>query len=136
MTIGQGILKEVGGHLLPGPRDLVLHVSGPRLIAPHLTEIMEQSGNGDALGGDLQPVELLDPFPGQVVLKTVVDVEAVVTQPSGIGPVVPGRGRAGKEIGLVFQVIQKGVGALPVDIFPKDLHKFFFSAHRFLPGAI
>lgn len=56
----------------------------------------------------LQPVQLLNPLPGQVVHQAVVDVEAVLTQAALVTAVEAGGGGGGEKIALVLQVLQQG----------------------------
>ena len=68
-------------------------------------------------------------LPGQVILEAVVDVQAMLAQAAGVGPVVPGRGRGGEKVAFVAQVVQQGLGPFPVDVFPENLDEFLFGCH-------
>ena len=92
VAIGQGVVKGIGGHGLPLAR-LVFHVAGALFIAADLTQIVEQSHDGDGLVAVLQAIELLHPLPLEIVHQAVVHVQAVVAQAALIGPVIPGRRR-------------------------------------------
>ena len=134
MAVGQCILIIKGGHRRPfavGP----LHVAGARLVAPYLAQVVEQGGHGHRLGGVLQAIELLHPLPGQVLGQTVVDVDAVLAQAPGVGPVESGGGGRGKKVRLVFQIVQQGVGPLPADVGGVELDEFFFVGHRGPPSV-
>ena len=90
---------------------------------------MAQRYNGDGLAAVVQAVELLHPLPLEVVHQTVVDVQAVLTQPALVGPVVAGGGGSGEEIALVLQIVQQLVGPLPGDVGLENLDKFLFAGH-------
>ena len=75
------VIKSKGGYPLPLSSGIVLHVPKALFIAAHLAQIMEQGHHCHTLLTVLQAIQLLDPFPGQIVHQTVVDIQAVVTQP-------------------------------------------------------
>ena len=94
---------------------------------------MEQGHQGNALLGILQAVQLLHPLPFQIGAQALVDVDAVLAQAAGVGPMEPGRGGGGEKVALVLQVVQQGVGTVPMDVLPVDLQKCFLSVHDSSP---
>lgn len=93
VSIGQRVIKSKGGDPLPLSSGIVLHVPKALFIAAHLAQIMEQGHHCHTLLTVLQAIQLLDPFPGQIVHQTVVDIQAVVTQPAPHRPRGIGRRR-------------------------------------------
>ena len=47
---------------------------------------MEQRGDGDVLRRVVQAIEFLNPLPLQIGAQAVVDIQTVVAQTAGIGP--------------------------------------------------
>ncbi len=69
---------------------LSLHIPGGGFVTADLAQVVEQGHQGNGFRAVLQAIEVRDPLPGQVLGQTVVDVDAVLAQAPGVGPVVPG----------------------------------------------
>ena len=129
VAVGKGVVKLVGGHLLPLPGGVILHVAEGFLIAAHLAQVVEQGHHRHRLLAVLQAVQLLDPLPLEVVHQAVVYVQAVLAQPALAGQVVPGGGGGGEKVAFVLQIIQKGVRPGACDLLFENLNKFLFAGH-------
>ena len=89
VAVGEGVLIGEGGHL--GPLAVLsLHIPGGGFVTADLAHVVEQGHQGNGFRAVLQAIEVRDPLPGQVIGETVVNIQAVLAQAAGIGPMVPG----------------------------------------------
>ena len=85
---------------------------------------MEQRHNGDGLLRIAHAIQLLYPWPCQVILQAVVHIHAVLHQSPLMGAVIPAAGGSTEKIAAV-QILQQSVRTLPVDVLLVNLDEFF-----------
>ena len=78
--------------------DFVLDVPGSGLVAADFAHVMEQGHQRNGFIGIGHAVYILHPFPFQIGSQAVIDIDAVLRQPSGIAAVIAGAGRSRKEV--------------------------------------
>ena len=101
VAVGELVLKEEGGYLLPLACGVVFYIAGACLVATNFAQVVEQGHDGHRLHGVVQLVHVPGAGPGQVVLQAAEHIHRVLAQPTHIGAVEAGGGGGGEKVALI-----------------------------------